>query len=343
MFNKKYFSLVVLILVFLHSNIFSQEGVSKSGTTAAKFLSIGVGPRANAMGGAFAAIADDASSMYWNPAGIGLVDKFEGIFTYTEMFADINLNYFGIVIPTGDFGNIGVNVTALNIGEMDVTTEDFPEGTGETFTAGSYAFGLSYARFITDNFIVGANIKYIRENIYNSSAEGLAIDIGTIFTTPFYGIKFASSISNFGTKMNMTGDDLLVRYDQDETTRGNNETVDAKLATDDFELPLRLQIGISKDFIFAENQRFSLAVDANYPNDNDQWVNVGGELALFSNLVFLRGGYKTLFLDDSQEGLTFGVGLKYDQSNLLGIQVDYAYQQLEYLDNTHSFGIILSF
>ncbi|MDX1701439.1 MAG: PorV/PorQ family protein, partial [Melioribacteraceae bacterium] len=180
MFRKNYLSLIAIIILLFSSNFYGQAGVSKSGTTAAKFLSIGVGPRANAMGGAFAAIANDASSMYWNPAGIGLVEKFEGIFTYTEMFADINLNYFGIVIPAGDIGNIGVNVTALNIGEMDVTTEDFPEGTGETFTAGSYAFGLSYARFITDNFVVGANIKYIRENIYNSSAEGLAIDIGTI-------------------------------------------------------------------------------------------------------------------------------------------------------------------
>jgi len=342
-FNKKYFKILIVFAFLFQAALFGQEGVSKSGTTAAKFLSIGVGPRANAMGGAFAAVANDASAMYWNPSGIAFAENFEGIFTYTEMFADINLNYFGIVIPTGESGNIGINVTALNIGEMDVTTEELPEGTGETFTAGSYAFGITYARFITDKFVVGATIKYIRENIYNSSAEGLAIDIGTIFTTPFYGIKFASSITNFGTKMNITGDDLLVRYDQDETTRGNNETVDAKLSTDNFELPLRLQIGISKELLFADGQRFTLAVDANYPNDNNQWVNVGGELALFNNLFFLRGGYKSLFLDDSQEGLTFGVGLKYDQSNVLGIEIDYAYQQLEYLDNTHSFGLILSF
>lgn len=341
-FKIKYFKIIIALLFLIQFPLLGQ-GVSKTGTTAAKFLSIGVGPRANAMGGSFSAVADDATSMYWNPAGIALLDRFQGIFTYTKMFADLNLNYFGVVIPAGESGNIGVNVTALNIGEMDVTTEEFPEGTGETFTSGSYAFGLSYARYITDKFIVGANVKYIRENIYNSSAEGVAIDIGTIFTTPFYGIKFASSITNFGTKMNITGDDLLVRYDQDETTSGNNETVDAKLTTDNFELPLRLQIGVSKDLFFADGQRFTLAVDANYPNDNKQWVNVGGELALFNNLVFLRGGYKTLFLEDSQEGLTLGVGLKYDQSNLLGIEIDYAYQQLEFLDNTHSFGLILSF
>lgn len=342
MFNKKI--IYVLVLTFLiQYPILAQGGVSKTGTTAAKFLSIGIGPRANGMGGAFSAISNDATAMYWNPAGIAYLNKFQSVFTYTKMFADINVNYFGIVIPTGEMGNIGVNVTALNVGDMNVTTEDYPEGTGETFNSGSYAFGLSYARFITDNFVVGANIKYIRETIFNSSADGLAIDIGTVFNTPFYGIRFASSITNFGTKMNITGDDLLVRYDQDETTSGNNETVDAKIVTENFELPLRLQIGIARDFEFAEGQMFTLAVDANYPNDNNQWVNVGGELSLFNNLVFLRGGYKTLFLEDAQEGLTLGVGLRYDQSNFLGIQIDYAYQEHKYLDNLHSFGLSLTF
>ncbi len=343
MFNKMIKILIVLLLLLFSSTIVGQGGVTKTGTTAAKFLSIGVGPRANAMGGAYSAVANDASSMYWNPSGIAFVEKFQGIFTYTQMFADVNLNYFGIVIPTGEMGNIGISVTALNIGEMDVTTELRPEGTGETFSSGSYAFGLSYAKFITDNFIFGATFKYIKEDIFNSSAEGIAFDIGTIFHTPFYGVKFASSITNFGTKMNITGDDLIIRYDQDPTTRGNNETVDAKLSTDFFELPLRLQIGLSKDFIFAEGQRLTIATDANYPNDNNQWVNVGGELALFHELVSLRAGYKAIFLDESQEGLTFGFGLKYDQSNSLAIQVDYAFQKLEYLDNTHSFGIMLSF
>ncbi len=343
MFNKMIKILIVLLLLLFSSTIVGQGGVTKTGTTAAKFLSIGVGPRANAMGGAYSAVANDASSMYWNPSGIAFVEKFQGIFTYTQMFADVNLNYFGIVIPTGEMGNIGISVTALNIGEMDVTTELRPEGTGETFSSGSYAFGLSYAKFITDNFIFGATFKYIKEDIFNSSEEGIAFDIGTIFHTPFYGVKFASSITNFGTKMNITGDDLIIRYDQDPTTRGNNETVDAKLSTDFFELPLRLQIGLSKDFIFAEGQRLTIATDANYPNDNNQWVNVGGELALFHELVSLRAGYKAIFLDESQEGLTFGFGLKYDQSNSLAIQVDYAFQKLEYLDNTHSFGIMLSF
>lgn len=341
MIGKKIIGLILMALL-CGLPVFGQT-VSKTGTTAAKFLSIGVGPKAIGMGTAYSAVASDASAMYWNPAGIAQIKQNEILVTYTKLFADINLNYFGFVFNAGDFGNIGVNVTALNFGEMDVTTEYYPEGTGETFSANSFAVGLAYARYITSDFIVGANIKYIQENIYNSTATGFAFDIGTIFTTPFYGVKFASSITNFGTKMNMTGDDMLVRYDQDNNNTGDNNQIDANLSTDHFELPLRLQIGLSRDFQFLDNQRFTIAVDANYPNDNDQWVNVGGELALFNEMVSLRGGYKTLFLENSQEGLTLGFGLKYDGLSAFRISIDYSYQKFEYLDNVHSFGVILGF
>ena len=319
------------------------QRVTKTGTTAAKFLSIGIGPRANAMGAAYSSVADDASAMYWNPAGIARISEYQTAFTYTKMFADINVNYFGAVIPAGDIGVFGIGITALNIGEMEVTTEYYPEGTGEKFNAGSYAFGLTYAKYITSDFAVGVTFKYIREGIYNSSAEGFGVDVGTVFTTPFYGIKFASSISNYGSKLQMSGDDLLIRHDPDPQRAGNNQTIDALYSTDQYELPLRLQIGLSRDFSILDEHRLTFAVDAIHPNDNNQWVNVGGEISLFNNLLSLRGGYKGLFLDDTQEGLTLGAGIHYGGLGVFKISVDYSYQQMKYLDHLHSFGVVLGF
>jgi Type IX secretion system protein PorV len=339
--NRKLLMMVLLAAVLIKP--VSAQEVSKTGTTAAKFLSIGIGPRANSMGGAYTSVANDASAAYWNPAGIANIDDFQAIFTYTKMFADINVNYFGVVLPFGTYGNVGVSVTALNVGDMAVTTELYPEGTGETFSANSYAFALTYARYITSDFAVGANIKYVRENIYNSYAEGLAFDVGTVFKTPFYGVKFATSITNYGSKMQMGGQDLLIRASANASSAGANNTLDADLATDQFELPLRLQIGLSRDFIFMDQHRFTIAVDAVHPNDNSQWVDIGGEVSLFNNLVSVRGGYKALFLKDSQEGLTLGAGLNYDGIKYFKISVDYSYQYMKYLDNLHSFGIILSF
>ena len=191
------------------------------------------------MGGAFTSIANDASALYWNPAGAATLTKYEAMFSYTSLYKDlgINLNYIALVIPAGDIGSFGVSVTALDYGEMDVTTELYPEGTGEKFSASSYAFGLSYARNITESFAAGVTIKYITEGIFNSSADGVAFDIGTIFTTPFFGIKFSTIITNYGSKMQMSGEDLLIRYDADPNRNGNNQTVDAYYKTDRFELP----------------------------------------------------------------------------------------------------------
>lgn len=318
--------------------------VTKTGTTAAKFLGLGIGPRAIAMGGASTAVAEDASALYWNPAGISMSERQQAMFTHADLYRDldIDLNYVGVTIPIGTAGTLGVSVTALNYGEMEVTTEYYPEGIGETFTANSYAFGLTYARRLTDAFSAGITVKYVRDEIQNSSANGIAFDVGTVFHSPFFGIKFASVISNYGSKMQMTGEDLLVRHDADPTREGNNETVDAYYKTDPFEFPLRLQIGFSKELMLVEGNTLTLAVDATHPSDNAQYVNAGAELALFDRLIALRGGYRTIFLEDTQEGLTLGVGLR-TNLGIFDVGMDYAYQQLTYLGGVQHFSLQFEF
>jgi len=337
--QKLIISLVVLSLIIFP--VFGE--VSKTGTTAAKFLSFGVGPRAIAMGSAFTSISNDATAMYWNPAGIAFIDRNQVVFSQTKWILDININYIGLVVPAGDIGVFGVNVTSLSMNDMEVTTELNPEGTGEMFSAGSYSFGFSYARQLYENFTIGFNMKYIREDISKSSAQGFAVDIGTLFNTPFWGIKFSTNISNFGTKLQMTGDDLRFQNDPDEANGGNNESIDAFYSTDAFELPLRLQIGIARDFQIFEGQRFTLSVDAAHPNDNSEYVNFGTELSLLNEMVFLRGGLKSFGMTDREENFTLGAGFRYGELEYLGISLDYAFQNFIHLGDVHTFGFILNF
>lgn len=327
-------------MISLSGNIYAE--ISKTGTSAAKFLSISIGPRAIAMGSAFSSISNDATAMYWNAAGIAQLEKNDIIFTHTNWIADININYVGLVLNLNEMGNLGINVTAMTMADMEVTTEYYPEGTGDTFGAGSYAFGLSYGRYLYNNFMIGVNIKYIRESISQSDAQGFGIDIGTIFNTPFWGIKFASSITNFGTKMHMTGDDLLLQTGIDDSRNGTNDQLDADLRTDEYELPLRLQIGISKD-IMIRDQRLTVAVDAAHPNDNTEYINIGAELAVLKEMAFLRGGYKTLFIADQEEGLSLGAGFNYDKMKSIELQIDYAFQRMKYLGDLHTFGLSFKF
>jgi hypothetical protein len=330
---------ILLLLVFVSSLLYGQD-VTKVGTTAAKFLSIPIGPRATGLGGAFVSMADDPTAMYWNSAGIARLSQNEVVWEHTAWFADIGLDYGGVVLPMGTYGVLGANVTSVNYGEMDVTSEDNPEGTGETYSAASYAFGVSYARNLTEWFSIGTNVKYVTERIWHESANGVAVDVGTLFTTPFKGTRLGVSISNFGSKLQMSGEDLLVQK-RIINQNGTNPATNAYLATDQFDMPLALHIGISNELIQNEDQQLTVAVDAVHPNDNSESLNLGAEYMLFNKMLALRGGYRSIFQQDSSERFTLGGGLNHKFENMR-LKFDYSYEAFDRFSGVHkfSFGIL---
>jgi len=314
------------------------QGVTKVGTTAAGFLGIDMGPRGAAMGSAYVSVANDASAMYWNPAGIARIDGFEASFTNTKWIADLSLNYAGAVLPLGDVGNIGINATFLTMDQMERTTIDQPEGTGEFFDAGCYAFGLSYARNLTNQFSIGMNAKYINERLYHSNATGFALDIGALFDTKFDGLMLGMSISNYGTKMKLDGQDMQVQHDIDVSVSGNNPNINARLMTDPYDLPLLFRVGVSMDVLKgAANSNLIISIDALHPSDDVESVNIGGEY-VFNNILALRAGYKGLFAKDSEQGFNFGGGVRYTIGTTT-LHFDYAYLNFGILNSVQMFSI----
>ena len=142
--------------------------------------------------------------------------------------------------------------------------------------------------------------------------------------------------------MSLSGKDLLVQHDINEQIEGNNDEILANLKTDEFPLPLLFRIGLAADVVSLEDHLLTVAVDALHPNDNDESLNVGLEYVLYE-LIALRGGYKSLFLDNSEEGLTLGVGLRYTFAPGLRLYFDYAYQEFGILDNTQHFTLGIAF
>lgn len=335
---------LMLLLFFICSQNFYPQSNSKTGTTAASFLEIGVGAAANGMGGAFVGRADDASALYWNVGGIAAHSQYEVILAHTDWIADTKFNYAGLILALGDFGNIGLSFTSLSMEDMKVRTVEQPEGTGEYFSAGDIAVGLSYARYFTDRFSVGITAKYIKQSIWHMSAAAFAIDAGTLFRTDLLGgMCIGAVLSNFGTPMRLEGRDARYFVRVDETKQGSNENIPVNIEMDSWDLPLYFQIGVSSPVVNSEDYKLTLAADAVVPNNDTQSLNVGAEFS-FMDYFSLRGGYNSLFMQDAEGGLSLGVGVN---SKMLlstaSVYFDYAYRDFGRLTNVHNFSIGIKF
>ncbi len=337
--------LILILIISSYSGRLLAQGsreVSKRGTTAAPFLSIGQGARALSLGGAFVAIANDPSAMYWNPAGVAELQGFHFMVDHTSWIANISYEYIGATIDIGKLGALGLNITASNIDEMKVTTVDQQDGTGELFGVTDLAFGITYATRLTDDFSIGFNPKFVYQKIWKMSASAFALDMGVKYRTPFDGVTLGMSISNFGTKMQMTGNNALVLYDPDPSGSGNNGQIPASLSTDEWELPLNFRVGIAYDVPLGDAGNVTLAVDAAHPSDNYESVNFGGEY-VYDNILFVRGGMKSMFQKDSEDGFTVGLGIKQLLLGNLQFSMDYAYQNFARLTNVQKFTFGISF
>jgi hypothetical protein len=316
--------------------------ITKVSTTAAQFLKLGVGARAVALGGSAVASTNDLSAMYWNAAGLANIHGSSFQANYTQYIANIDYSFAAYGTQLGGLGTVAFSMMLMNSGDMEVRTVRRPEGTSEKFTAQSYALQMSFGRFLTDRFSIGGSVKFIREQIWHSSAQAFGFDIGSQFRTPYNRLMLGASISNFGPNMRMNGRDILFSTDPDPQNQGNVEIVNSRYETDSFPLPLVFRVGLTWEAVTNDTHTILLTTDAAHPNDNSEYVNLGAEYD-FRGLFALRGGYKNLFEVDGEQGLTFGAGLNIRIDRTLKAQFDYAYADFGRLEQTHWFTVGLDF
>ncbi|MFZ0452449.1 MAG: PorV/PorQ family protein [Ignavibacteriaceae bacterium] len=335
--SYKYY-IAVTIAVMISS--FSYAQTLKTGTTAAQVLKFNVGPRAIGMGGAYTAISDEITAMYWNPGGTANIQSNEAFFDHTILYADIRHDYAAIASNLSGFGTVGAFVSVLSMDEMAVRTEEEPTGTGEYFDAGAIVIGLNYARFLTDNFSIGFNIKYINESIWHMTSTGFGVDVGTLYKIPVLNeLRIAASVSNFGTKMQLAGRDIIKLL---PSGAGDQNLINTNLELGKYDLPLLFRFGVSSDIVKSQSSRITAAVDAIHPNDHTEYINTGMEYS-WNEIVFMRIGYNSLFEKDSEKGLTFGFGINYKIADLVKVGLDYAYQDFGRLSNVQYFSFMIAF
>jgi len=308
--------LTAVLVLFLSQLAYAQFDYgfdfSKSGTAGLQFLKIGVGAQHTGMGEASSSIVNDASSVFWNPAGLAWMEQSEVFLSYSSWLVNSKHTAFSAAMPVGSF-NLAVSIISFQIDEFEETTVKQPTGTGRMVSAGDILFGVSIAKAFTDKLSIGGQVKFVQEKLDNVSFENILFDIGTIYFTGWRDLRLAFTLQHFGP---------------------DNKMLDQK-----FRMPLLFRVGIADNIYKSQDLRVLVSADLVHPTDNNEWVNFGLETEFF-NAFALRSGYR---FNADEGNLTFGFGFTSPVVYGLMPKIDYSYSSFgDVFNDVHrfSFGLV---
>lgn len=306
-------------------------GGQRVGTASGTFLKLPTSARGTAMGGAYVALTDDAASAGWNPAGLASITQKGFSVSYVQWFAGIDYTFATYAQPWPWFsGSAGVFFGSLST-MMDETSEDMPYGTGRRFAFNDWVAGVSLARRLTDKLLVGANIKYFREELGTDVGGPVTntwlLDVGTKYYVGLSTVRMAMLLRDFGPELKPSG-----------TFTG---TFDGATVTQDYEgftTPTTFKFGVAFDPVQRDPHKVTATLEMNHYADNAETIRAGLEYTV-ADIAALRGGYD---LNSNVMGLSLGAGLKVKFAGVGGT-LDYSYSKTEYLGNVNIFSMNLSF
>jgi hypothetical protein len=318
-----------------HAQLVPNLGGQRVGISAFQFLKVGVGARAVAMGESFVAVANDASALTWNPAGLAQFSSDQIIAAHTEYVVDIKHEFFGVVYHLTDQDVLGASFMSLHMKDMEITTETQPFGTGEYFSFGDVAVGLTYSRRMTDQFSFGATVRYVEETLDVLKMRSVMVDLGTYYWTGIGSSRFAVVISNFGADVSPQG-----------TVQQTNGSEISTFQS--FSLPTVFKLGVALEALQTDDHRITASIQLNHPNDNSENVRFGVEYG-FQETFFVRGGFKRTIGqqllgpdETSEESFAAGAGVRVPVGGTF-IGADYAFASFSRLGSVHRISIAMTF
>ena len=287
---KKTIIYLIVFLLLTCSPAHLLTASSTAGRVQGEFLRIGISGRAAGMGEAFCAVADNASAVYWNPAGLVQLKSKELSATYTNLVGSIRIANLVYGQGMGEKGALGFEVNTLYVEETRRET-----GTGNdigSFVNYNACLSVVYSHECRDNLSVGAGVKGLNFQLDSEKASGMAVDLGMLYKIK-EGLKAGLAIQNIGTEVQFEGDES------------------APLATN-------LKAGIG----YRISERGLIASDINKPQYGSGSLSLGGEYGI-SRVVMMRCGYKLREGGNdlgSLDGISIGLGI-----NIKGFSFDYAF------------------
>ena len=335
---------MVISSMLLVANVFAGSN-SKSGSAGAQELLIPVGAKMIGLNGSSISTISGIEALYWNPAGTSnLSSNAQVTFFNGEIIGDISQKYFAGAFNFQDIGVFSFAIRSLDFGTIARTTEEAPDGTGDTYSPSYITTSIGYSNALTDRIKVGVTLNIISEKIIRSSATGVGIDAGIQYSNlgNINGLSFGIVLKNLGPSMKFDGPDLLRRAEENGANRGENLY---KIDPSAFELPSLFQIGLG--YQTSIDDLNSLSISGLFENNNYSPDTYRGSLEYsFDNMLFLRGSYVSTpnGVESNQNlfGTAFGGGIRYDLSYFI-LSVDYAYRDSQYFGGLNQFGMTVDF
>jgi hypothetical protein len=296
--SKKMLKISVLSL-FLFLLVCSPATLAESGDGgyAGTFLQLGLGARAMGMGGAFVAVADDATGGFFNPAGLVQITRpTMGVF-YRKMTLDRRLSYLVFNQPIRDEATIAL--AWINAGVGDVVGRDRDGYITEDISNYENAVQLFLGRKIIEQFSVGLEIDYIQFNLANINAYGVGFGVSAM-GRPMPKLRLGLSVKNLGMRYSWASGEYWQQYG----LLGSSVKE---------EFPFTVRAGAS--YLLLED-RILISSDFEKNDKQGSRIHLGAEGWALENVAG-RIGY-------NRGSLTFGVGLRQKiHSYVLGF--DYAF------------------
>jgi hypothetical protein len=267
------------------------------------------------MGESFVAVADDASAVDWNPAGLAQLSDPEITAMHVFWIQDISFDHLAGELPIGP-GVAGASLVYLNLGQLDRSNSgDQPEDPSRgVFSARNWGFTGAYGWRFSPAMCLGAGLKLFSESIDSSSSFGWALDLGFLYRLPWPGLTLGCEVQNLGP---------------------------ATSVTDEY---FRLPINIKAGFAYQALPKLLLTMDYNQLLEQYGKIGLGAEY-VFEQTLALRLGYAYQEKVDASElysdfgspglaGLTTGIGIRYHD-----LRLDYAFVPYGFLGSTHRLSI----
>lgn len=302
---------------------------NQDGTSTAAFLRIGQGARAEGMGGAFTALADDAHAVYWNPAGLAQISRHEIALNHTQYIEKINSQFAALVLPVNKInGSLGIGTTYVDMGTIE-RRDATGATTGGTQKVDAYAGALSWGQAVGDRLALGVGIKFINQNLAGETGSGIAGDLGALFFAIPNRLALGVSALNVGAKI--------------------------KTGTTEEDIPRTISVGAVFHLI---PSRLVLAADGEKEAGTDTKLHLGGEYT-FQGRYVLRAGFQDN--KGAGGGLSAGFGYlwrprsegstdffgksdgKSPAQEGMDVRIDYAYVDLGDFSSTHRIGLHFAF